>query len=465
MKYENNEFFVQKFTILNLRGIENFEIPLNTKIRTHLIITGKNGSGKTSFLNELNSLLQNLYENKFLSFDDIQREYEKASSQYNDFKKESEDLQLELEAAKKILADLEFTDPINRATNQPRMQEKIQTCLIKLDTAKSFLNIASSSLNNSKKRMDDFSKITISLSQEDKLESYVNNDKFIMVFFKARRTYAPEIPKGSHKIDLSNKVSTNGEQLSHNFIQYIVNLRMEKLDAKDSGELLEVKKIDEWFDRFVNSLKRLFNQENLVLKYDRKNFNFNIEYDNKSFSFAELSDGYSSVLSIVTELILRMESINISNYDLQGIVLIDEIETHLHVELQKKILPFLVDFFPKIQFIVTTHSPFVISSLANSIICDLENKTVVQDLSAYSYESLVDSYFDTDKYSNSVKEKLSQYNEFVSKDKSLLTEDEKIELLQLHDFFENIPSYQNEEIKFEINKIQKLYIKNLVNRE
>lgn len=39
--------------------------------------------------------------------------------------------------------------------------------------------------------------------------------------------------------------------------------------------------------------------------------------------------------------------------------LVDEIETHLHVDLQKKVLPFLISFFPKIQFIVTTHSPFV----------------------------------------------------------------------------------------------------------
>ena len=48
-------------------------------------------------------------------------------------------------------------------------------------------------------------------------------------------------------------------------------------------------------------------------------------------------------------------------YDLQGIVLIDEIETHLHVELQKKILPFLTNFFPNIQFVITTHSPFILN--------------------------------------------------------------------------------------------------------
>ena len=76
------------------------------------------------------------------------------------------------------------------------------------------------------------------------------------------------------------------------------------------------------------------------------------------FEFSEQSDGYSSVIYIVSDLILRMDKNwlldeEISQYNAQGIVLIDELETHLHIELQKKILPFLTKFFPNIQFIVT----------------------------------------------------------------------------------------------------------------
>ena len=59
------------------------------------------------------------------------------------------------------------------------------------------------------------------------------------------------------------------------------------------------------------------------------------------------------------------------------IVLIDEIETHLHLELQKLILPMLTELFPNIQFIVSTHSPFVINSIENATIFDLEKKTLV----------------------------------------------------------------------------------------
>ena len=57
---------------------------------------------------------------------------------------------------------------------------------------------------------------------------------------------------------------------------------------------------------------------------------------------------------------------------LEGIVLIDEIETHLHLELQRSILPFLTEMFPNLQFIVTTHSPFVASGLENVVVYEPE---------------------------------------------------------------------------------------------
>ncbi len=56
---------------------------------------------------------------------------------------------------------------------------------------------------------------------------------------------------------------------------------------------------------------------------------------------------------------MRMEKKFGHKYDAEGLVLIDEIETHLHLSLQKKIMDFLCKMFPNIQFVVTTHSPFI----------------------------------------------------------------------------------------------------------
>jgi predicted ATPase len=84
-----------------------------------------------------------------------------------------------------------------------------------------------------------------------------------------------------------------------------------------------------------------------------------------------LSDGYRSILSMTFELIRQM----VSSYgpkqvfqnilsgdmiiDLPGVVLIDEIDVHLHPSWQLKIGEWFLKYFPKIQFIVTTHSPLI----------------------------------------------------------------------------------------------------------
>ncbi|MDK9694536.1 MAG: AAA family ATPase, partial [Sulfurimonas sp.] len=209
--------------------------------------------------------------------------------------------------------------------------------------------------------------------------------------------------------------------------------------------------INIWFDNFETKLKELFEQKELKLQFDDKGFNFKITYGNKSFGLNELSDGYSSLLAIVTELILRMEAKSNKSYDMQGVVLIDEIETHLHVELQKKVLPFLVGFFPKIQFIVTTHSPFVLSSLSNAVICDLEKRMVTSDLSAYSYDALVESYFDSDKYSSEIKKKIERFENLAQL--PVLSDVEKDEYMRLKQFFKTLPTYKADELSVKIKEI------------
>lgn len=67
-------------------------------------------------------------------------------------------------------------------------------------------------------------------------------------------------------------------------------------------------------------------------------------------------------MDIVLDIIMRMQNQTQRSFDFKipGIVLVDEIETHLHLELQRHIMPFLTGIFPNIQFIVTTHSPYYI---------------------------------------------------------------------------------------------------------
>lgn len=298
--------------------------------------------------------------------------------------------------------------------------------------------------------------IVINFSNFDSFLQQARADEFLIAFFNARRNTEFNVPKGIQKLEL-NKNPPVDPATSKDFIQYIVNLRADKLFAKDEGELEDVERLDNWFNRFEKRLGEIFDSPKIELKFDRKNYNFNIIEDGKlPYNLNMLSDGYSAILSIATELILRMEAHDLKAYDLEGIVFIDEIETHLHVELQKKILPFLTDFFPKIQFIVTTHSPFVLSSIANAVICDLEKRIVTSDLSGYSYDTLIESYFDSDKYSDLLKDYVREYENLS--DKEDLTDSEKDRLYELKLYLKEIPKFVSDELAV---KIQQIKLKNL----
>lgn len=115
-------------------------------------------------------------------------------------------------------------------------------------------------------------------------------------------------------------------------------------------------------------------------KYDFINSAFNIErvYTHKSskketliqFQFKNgtilnseiLPMGYKRLLSIVFDIAYRAFILNKGRSEPKGIVMIDEIELHLHPTLQQEVLQRFTNTFPNIQFIVTTHSPLVISN-------------------------------------------------------------------------------------------------------
>ena len=131
-----------------------------------------------------------------------------------------------------------------------------------------------------------------------------------------------------------------------------------------------------------------------------------------------LSSGYAAILDIVADLIIRMEKqINRSfDFNIPGVVLIDEIETHLHLELQKNIMKLLTTIFPNIQFIVSSHSPFILNCLDNVVIYDLEKNMFVKDgLSNVPYSGIVEGYFKADELSNELRNKFDAYKALVNK--------------------------------------------------
>lgn len=80
-----------------------------------------------------------------------------------------------------------------------------------------------------------------------------------------------------------------------------------------------------------------------------------------------MSDGYRGTLSLIADIAYRMASLNPAMgervLETPGVVLIDEVDLHLHPRWQARILEDLVHIFPNVQFVVTTHSPIVVASV------------------------------------------------------------------------------------------------------
>lgn len=105
-----------------------------------------------------------------------------------------------------------------------------------------------------------------------------------------------------------------------------------------------------------------------------------------SIPLSQLSDGFKSTVSLIADIAYRMASLNpqlgtsVLN-ETDGIVLIDEVDLHLHPAWQHRILGDLLEIFPKVQFIVTTHAPAVISSAKS------EDLVILKDYEAFDIGS------------------------------------------------------------------------------
>lgn len=163
---------------------------------------------------------------------------------------------------------------------------------------------------------------------------------------------------------------------------------------KINNDPAEAARIDKWFTKLENDLRNLFEDRDLELVFKSDSFSFEIHQPHKEpYTFQTLSSGFSSIMAVYADLITKVSLRSIDPEELTGVVLIDEIDAHLHVSLQKKILSFLTQAFPRVQFIVSTHSPFVVSSIDDAVIYDLSKLEQVEDLSMYSYESVLEGLF------------------------------------------------------------------------
>jgi predicted ATP-binding protein involved in virulence len=200
--------------------------------------------------------------------------------------------------------------------------------------------------------------------------------KAIIRFFEERRLAEIILPTAAKAVAVEEenaKRQDPAQKFANNLEQHLVNLitRQSLAITMDKNQAL-ADKIAAWFAEFEQNLKILFEDNDATLKFNPDTSHFSICQPNKPpYTFQTLSAGYRAIFDIYAELIMRTEYFKVMPKELTGVVFIDEIDSHLHVSLQRLILPFFTQSFPNIQFIVTTHSPFVLMSTPDTVVFDL----------------------------------------------------------------------------------------------
>lgn len=131
------------------------------------------------------------------------------------------------------------------------------------------------------------------------------------------------------------------------------------------------------------SYERISGSRNANIFFDLDTHRLVLEFETvdgnaQKFAMDEMSDGYKNTLSMIGDIAYRMAVLNPTLGDLvlektPGIVLIDEVDLHLHPQWQQTILSDLHAIFPNVQFIVSSHAPAVINSVPRDQIRILNN--------------------------------------------------------------------------------------------
>ena len=378
--------YLKSIHVNELYHLKNFDIEVcRGEEKKHLIITGPNGTGKTILLKSVLASLEKIVQDKNLNLKALPKNVRIFQEQ--------------------IQRDKEANDIVSLRRN-----EEV--------------------LHNYEKQLKEFTKeVVLDISSYEDVARNFSEKKFIVASYDdVRRSHFVAV-KNPEKPILSYSVKDNKVD---QFLKFMVDLKIQQALANNEKQFKDANIIGEWFDSFENILKKLFNDSSLHLNFDYKTYIFTIcEQGKLPYEFTQLSAGYSAALDIITDLMLKMQNSGqpVRAYDVEGIVLIDEIETHLHLALQKQILPLLIGLFPKIQFIVTTHSPFILNSVSNVTVYDLKRKTSIDDLTDYSYETLAEGYFGIETESGELRDRLRQIEELLAKKEKDATDDEKLNYL------------------------------------
>lgn len=153
---------------------------------------------------------------------------------------------------------------------------------------------------------------------------------------------------------------------------------MTYIQLQEGVEPIELKAVKRAIELMLKRVLENENENEIQIEYNVKRQAVVLKTDRRVLPFELLSDGYRNIIGMVADIAFRMAVLNphLKNAvisETAGIVLIDELDLHLHPKWQKGIIQDLKSVFPKVQFITTTHSPFIVQACEADELINLNN--------------------------------------------------------------------------------------------
>lgn len=180
------------------------------------------------------------------------------------------------------------------------------------------------------------------------------------------------------------------------------------------------------------------NEEEVSLFYDFEKEEVIVEIDDNQLPLRLMSSGYRSLIGMVADIAFRMALLNPQLKEkasqlTPGVVLIDELDLHLHPKWQWKIVEDLKRTFPLVQFIATTHSPIIVSSCKNGEIINITGDEYEKSQTfGWQVQDILSQVMGANNRSPIVEKNVNLYEKLYEKKlEGVLSEKESLKLVKL----------------------------------
>ena len=358
---------LNKITIENFKGFSDVEFILNGK---STVIFGVNGTGKSSILSVINYLMRPL----------MNRLTQSQSKAYSTFSPEIVRIGTKQMSLSAEISIDDFTIELNRTYTKPTTRQNAVT----KDSKKEYSIIAG------KFFMDNILEDNIPI-----FTSYGINRAVLDIPLRIRQKHKfSQLTSLEHAIDNSIDFKT--------FFEWFRNQEdIENEHIRDTGDHNYKDKSLECVRYAIEKMLGDFTD----LKVKRNPLRMTIKKGECEIVVDQLSDGEKCTLAMFGDLARRIALANpgLSNpLEGKGIVLIDEIELHMHPSWQRRVLSVLKSVFPNIQFIITTHSPQILGEVDDSYNLiylktshDERSVEIIKRMDGFDSNYILESYMET----------------------------------------------------------------------